>query len=166
MRLPSFPNLLRTIYTVSNATTRLTTYQLNALAPSYIRAASLRGSSMPIPILSSLFSSAPSRNMTHPVQKSDNAWQAVLNPGEQRPPPTLSDCRFDICMLRWLINGFAEQFRILREKGTEAPYTCRVPEASRVVQIADSMLALERQSTKRETQLPVAVGKLKSRQHK
>ena len=81
MRVPSFPNLVRTFYTVSNATTRLVPSHPNALAPLYSKTASLRGSSMGIPILSSLFSTAPTRNMTHPVQKSDSEWQAVLNPG-------------------------------------------------------------------------------------
>ncbi|KAI9718463.1 MAG: Peptide methionine sulfoxide reductase B5 [Chrysothrix sp. TS-e1954] len=96
MRLPSFPNIIRTFYTVTNATTRFVPSHANTLAPLYSKAASIRGSSMGIPILSSLFSTAANRNMTHPVQKSDSEWQAVLNP---------------------------EQFRVLREKGTESPYT-------------------------------------------
>jgi len=54
---------------------------------------------MPLPFIGSLFSSSSSsssKNMTYPVQKSDSEWQAVLSP---------------------------EQFRILRQKGTEAPFT-------------------------------------------
>ena len=49
-----------------------------------------------IPFLGALFSSADSRKMSHPVEKSNDEWRAVLN---------------------------KEQFRILREKGTEAPFT-------------------------------------------
>ena len=49
-----------------------------------------------IPFLGALFHSADSRKMSHPVEKSDDEWRAVLN---------------------------KEQFRILREKGTEAPFT-------------------------------------------
>lgn len=49
-----------------------------------------------IPFLGALFHTADTRKMSHPVQKSDDEWRAVLN---------------------------KEQFRILREKGTEAPFT-------------------------------------------
>jgi len=50
--------------------------------------------SMPLPFLGSLFSSTPKKMTDYPVKKSDEEWQAVLTP---------------------------EQFRILREKGTEPP---------------------------------------------
>lgn len=51
---------------------------------------------MPIPFIGSLFSTAETRKMSYPVQKTDQEWQAQLS---------------------------KEQFRILREKGTEAPFT-------------------------------------------
>ncbi|CAF9907475.1 MAG: hypothetical protein HETSPECPRED_007138 [Heterodermia speciosa] len=92
MRFPAFPTIVRTFYTLANATTRPISASQRIVAPFTV----LR--SMPtLPFLGSLFSSsASSRNMTYPVEKSENEWQAVLN---------------------------KEQFRILREKGTEAPYT-------------------------------------------
>jgi hypothetical protein len=34
-----------------------------------------------IPFLGALFHTAETRKMSHPVQKSDSEWQAVLNPG-------------------------------------------------------------------------------------
>ncbi|MCJ1364461.1 hypothetical protein MMC16_003572 [Acarospora aff. strigata] len=94
MRLPSFPNLLRTIYTFTNATLPTRTSH-RALQP-FARATLLK--SMPtIPFLGSLFStSSSSKDMSFPVQKSDDEWRAVLS---------------------------KEQFRILRQKGTEPPFT-------------------------------------------
>ncbi|KAH7346328.1 methionine-R-sulfoxide reductase-like protein SelR [Rhexocercosporidium sp. MPI-PUGE-AT-0058] len=95
MRFPTFPTLLRTLYTFSNYSTRLST-QYKSLQP-LTRGTVLK--SMPtIPFLSSFFgtsSSSSSSNMSHPVQKTDEEWQAVLN---------------------------KEQFRVLRQKGTEAPF--------------------------------------------
>ena len=49
-----------------------------------------------IPFIGAFFHTAESRKMSYPGQKSDSEWQAVLN---------------------------KEQFRILRQKGTEAPFT-------------------------------------------
>ncbi|TKX21296.1 SelR domain-containing protein [Elsinoe australis] len=94
MRLPSFPFLVRTFNAFSNATLR--TLPASPLRPA-LRPVALR--SMPtIPFLGALFgsSSSSSSNMSYPLQKSDDEWQAQLNP---------------------------EQFRILREKGTEPPFT-------------------------------------------
>jgi peptide-methionine (R)-S-oxide reductase len=53
---------------------------------------------MPIPFLSSLFSSSntPAKMTNFPVQKTDQEWQAMLSP---------------------------EQFRVIRQKGTEAAFT-------------------------------------------
>ncbi|KAL9013342.1 MAG: hypothetical protein Q9173_001967 [Seirophora scorigena] len=94
MRLPSFPTLIRTFYTISNATTSRLPFSQKALAP-FTRGTVLK--SMPtIPFLGSLFTSAAKDMTDYPVKKSDDEWRAVLN---------------------------KEQFRILREKGTEAPFT-------------------------------------------
>jgi len=79
MKFPTFPTLVRTFYTFSNYTARLPA-QYKALQP-VSRGTVLK--SMPvIPFLSSFFStSAPSRDMSYPVQKSDDEWRAVLSKG-------------------------------------------------------------------------------------
>lgn len=82
-----------------------------------------------IPFLGSLFSSGSSlKDMSYPIQKSDDEWRAVLNPGNY---PLVNVIAWDYCPAVFLLfewrfesaNSIAEQFRILREKGTEAPYT-------------------------------------------
>ena len=80
MRLPSFSTVVRTFYTISNSTARILPASQRALAP-LTRGTVIK--SMPtIPFLSSFFStSSSSNNMSFPLQKSDNEWQAVLNPG-------------------------------------------------------------------------------------
>jgi len=91
MRLPTWPNILRTFYSFSNYTLQRTAPLRSIGAPTRVTALK----SMPsIPFFGALFSSNPSSKMSHPLQKSDDEWQAVLS---------------------------KEQFRILREKGTEAP---------------------------------------------
>jgi peptide-methionine (R)-S-oxide reductase len=80
MRVPSFPTILRTIYTFSNATARRPNTFYKALSP-FNRATIL---SMPtIPFLGSLFSSSNSTKMEYPVKKSDDEWQAFLNKGTE-----------------------------------------------------------------------------------
>lgn len=80
MRLPSFPTLVRTFYTFTNAT-RLQAPP-KSLSP-FTRATLIR--SMPsIPFLGSLFgsSASASANMSYPDNRSDQEWQAVLNKGK------------------------------------------------------------------------------------
>ncbi|KAL8700178.1 MAG: hypothetical protein Q9224_001082 [Gallowayella concinna] len=101
MRLPSFPTLIRTFYTITNATTArfFNTPASQKTLGSSSRGTTIVHKSMPtIPFLGSLFSSsAQSRAMAdYPIKKSDDEWRAVLN---------------------------KEQFRILRTAGTEPPYT-------------------------------------------
>ena len=96
MRFPSVSSLIRT-FTIYNFTS-LRSFpgpQRAIPPPSIIR--NLNWSMPTLPFLGSLFGSQQKRDMTdYPVKKSDDEWQAVLSP---------------------------EQFRIIREKGTEAPYT-------------------------------------------
>ncbi|MCJ1452307.1 Peptide methionine sulfoxide reductase B2, chloroplastic [Mycoblastus sanguinarius] len=98
MRFPSLPTLLRTI-TLTNITTSFTHLRpstFNQISRPSIRNTTLLRSMPTIPFLSSLFSTT-SKDMTdYPLKKSEDEWQAVLSP---------------------------EQFRVIREKGTEAPYT-------------------------------------------
>ena len=87
MRLPSFPNIVRTFYTITNATATFRSQQpFRALGP-INKPFALR--SMPsIPFFGSLFSSTPaSAKMTYTDNRSDQEWQAVLNKGT---PPALS----------------------------------------------------------------------------
>ncbi|RMY87609.1 hypothetical protein D0861_05279 [Hortaea werneckii] len=93
MRLPSF---LRTFYAFSNTTFHRAPTPF-ANATSLRPGTALRSISLPsIPFVGALFHTAESRKMSHPVQKSEQEWQAQLSP---------------------------DQFRILREKGTEPPFS-------------------------------------------
>ncbi|KAI1132880.1 methionine-R-sulfoxide reductase B2 [Nemania abortiva] len=92
MRLPPFATLLRTFYAVSG----LTRAQASTPIRQTLRQASAYSGYLAAMPFSSLFgsSSSTSDKMTYPDQRSPDEWRAVLN---------------------------REQFRVLREKGTEAP---------------------------------------------
>ncbi|KAI1777029.1 SelR-domain-containing protein [Hypoxylon cercidicola] len=93
MRLFPFPNLLRTFYILSNS----------ARARPFVHQSLQRNPapqrSMPIiPFLGSLFgtSSSTSNKMSYPDERTPDEWRTVLS---------------------------KEQFRVLRQKGTEAPFS-------------------------------------------
>ena len=83
MRVPNFPTIIKTFYSLSNYTIRNTT-QYKALQP-FTRGTVYK--SMPtIPFLANFFgtsssNSSNSSKMSFPVQKSDEEWQAVLSKG-------------------------------------------------------------------------------------
>ncbi|KFX97635.1 hypothetical protein V497_04513 [Pseudogymnoascus sp. VKM F-4516 (FW-969)] len=97
MRPPSWPNIARTTTTTSRLLLR-TSAPRSSFHRSPAHAAATFTKPMPAPsFLGSLFSSSKKApKMTFPVQKSNDEWQAVLS---------------------------KEQFRILRQKGTEPPGT-------------------------------------------
>lgn len=82
-----FPSFVHAIYAFSNATFRSTprTPFSSITRPSFALKAS-----MPIPFVGALFSTAESRNMSYPVQKSDGEWKAQLNKGMSLPAPLMA----------------------------------------------------------------------------
>ena len=82
MRFPSFPNIVRTLYTLSYATAHRFQQPLRGNTLSHFHRASVR--SMPsIPFLGALFgtSTPASAKMTYPDQRSNDEWRTVLNKG-------------------------------------------------------------------------------------
>ncbi|KAI6088573.1 SelR-domain-containing protein [Hypoxylon rubiginosum] len=93
MRLFPFPKLLRAFYTFSNLT------RVRPIAHQSLQRNPVPLRSMPtIPFLGSLFgsSASTSNKMSYPDERNPDEWRAVLS---------------------------KEQFRVLRQKGTEAPFS-------------------------------------------
>jgi peptide-methionine (R)-S-oxide reductase len=115
MRIPRLPNILRSFIalgTVSASTRYLQTRTTNALTPT--STTTILKSMPTIPFLSSFFgTSSASSKMSYPDNRSDDEWRAVLNKGMPHLPQSPHQHT----------NMFPEQFRILREKGTEAPFS-------------------------------------------
>jgi peptide-methionine (R)-S-oxide reductase len=86
MRFPSIPRFIQTIYAFSIHTIPRRSAPLRPSSLLTRHPIALR-SSMPIPFLGALFSTADSRKMSYPVQKSDQEWQAVLSKGKYLPRP-------------------------------------------------------------------------------
>ncbi|KAF6239949.1 hypothetical protein HO173_001557 [Letharia columbiana] len=96
MRVPTLPTLIRTL-TLTNITATLPRLPQSPFANGRHPTRLLLRSMPSVPFLGSLFGGQQSRDMTdYPVKKGEDEWQAVLSP---------------------------EQFRVIRQKGTEAPFT-------------------------------------------
>lgn len=80
MRIPTFSALVRTFYTISNYTiSRIPSTQYKAIQP--LTRGTVLKSIPTIPFLSVFFGTSSSQNMSYPVQKTDEEWQAVLSKG-------------------------------------------------------------------------------------
>ena len=138
MRLPSFPTLIRTFYTISNTTTSRffnPKAPLQTLASSPLNRGGVIGfKSMPtVPFLSSLFStSAQSKQMAdYPVKKSDDEWRAVLNKGIYQPsfhllpspPPPLSSPNMQIPTIHLIQNNSVSSVPAEPKHPSPAPTT-------------------------------------------
>lgn len=95
MRFPFSQIFVRTLYSIGNTTFRAPPSPFTSLA----RPGTALRTGMPIPFIGSLFSTAESRKMSHPVQKSDGEWQAQLNPGMSRQLPFDSSTHQGLALL-------------------------------------------------------------------
>ncbi|KAF2258215.1 SelR-domain-containing protein [Lojkania enalia] len=93
MRFRSIPTLVHTFHEISNTTLRTPSAFARSFYQAPLRTTAPRY--MPLPFFGALFGSSSNKmvdNTNYPVQKTEGEWQAILSP---------------------------EQFRILRNKGTE-----------------------------------------------
>ena len=90
MRVPSIPAIIRTLYTLSNATARSFPQQPRGQAIPLIHRATVLKSMPSIPFLSSLFGTftPTSDKMSYPDQRSNDEWRAVLNKGTDPNAPS------------------------------------------------------------------------------
>jgi hypothetical protein len=80
MRIPKFPTIVRSFYTLSNYSARVSAQTSYKTLHPFSRGTVLK--SMPtIPFPSRFFSSSSSTKMSYPLEKSNDEWQAVLNKG-------------------------------------------------------------------------------------
>lgn len=86
MRFPSFPTVIRTLYTLGNSTARRLFPAAGPAPPPRLASATLPLRAGPsIPFLGALFgSSARKTDMEYPVKKSNEEWRAVLSPGKSK----------------------------------------------------------------------------------
>lgn len=77
-----FPSIVRTLFAFTNTT--LHRAPPTPFAVGLRPGTALRASMPTIPFIGSLFSTAESRKMSYPLQKSDDEWQAQLSKGKSR----------------------------------------------------------------------------------
>lgn len=120
MRFPQLSTFTRAWFTFLT----LSRPQISRVSAASAKTQTLR--SMPsIPLIGALFGSRQSSsNMSYPDERSPDEWRAVLSKGmcrNDRPPDQpLGVVKVHVSEYHGL-TSLAEQFRILREKGTEPP---------------------------------------------
>jgi hypothetical protein len=83
MRFPTFPTLVRTFYTFTNATFRASSNPISRGIFQAPQRATINRSMPNIPFIGALFGSSTkmSDNSSFPVQKTEGEWQTELSPG-------------------------------------------------------------------------------------